>query len=568
MIDKEDLLKQDRQTYEEIFRDNSYAIDDSDINAKNVLDIGANIGLFASYCFDKGAKKVVSVEAHPAIFGELLHNVTKLDTVYPLNFAVMDRDNDTVKIENKSVASTVGNVGEDISTITVKTLLNNFEPDDNDITLKIDIEGSEYDVILNMEQEVASRFSTLFIEIHAEVHNKYKGFGIIKDKLKGLGFTEVNNCPMVLFDDWDANGNRINERPLNVEVLKYKRSDLVNTVVEPKAIVECTGKPTVLCSISTKDRYYSTLPLVIQAIITQTHKPDKLNIYDDGEHKDLRTIPTYNYLFNALEENGIAWEVIFGNKQGQHYNHQHANSQDFTYIWRCDDDTIPNPDVLERLLTHMTPEVGAVAGAVLMPNDKNVISDYAIKLEDVFDKPNAQWTKGNGIIEVEHLYSSFLYRPKIVNYELSLSSVAHREETIFSHRMFKKGYKLLVDQSIVTYHYRNPEGGIRTASEELFKHDDNLFRGILKGEFGYYVIALDCGLGDHYAFKNILSELKAKYKKLIIACCYPEAFHDEPAIKLLPLSAVKDFDTENVYKWMITTNWGGQLVDAFRKVYL
>jgi hypothetical protein len=42
-------------------------------------------------------------------------------------------------------------------------------------------------------------------------------------------------------------------------------------------------KNKILCSISTKGRYHTFLPLAIQSVISQTRKPDLLIIYDDND---------------------------------------------------------------------------------------------------------------------------------------------------------------------------------------------------------------------------------------------------------------------------------------------
>lgn len=327
----------------------------------------------------------------------------------------------------------------------------------------------------------------------------------------------------------------------------------------------------VLCCIPTKGRYFTTLPLVIQSVISQTVKPDKLILYDDGEHKDLRQVPIYQYIFKALDDAKIKWGVTFIHGRGQHFGHQLANTSKFELIWRLDDDTIAMPDVLEKLLEHMKDEkVGAVAGAVIMPGGEIFTDEYATTLIDVNRRPNIQWAKGKEVVEVEHLYSSFLYRSNIVDYNLELSSVAHREETIFSHRLFKAGYKLLVDRSAVTYHYRNPEGGIRTETDTaLWEHDEEIFRKELE-KWGYKFIALSHGLGDHLAFVNILPRLMKKCEKLVLFCVYGEVFDGIDNIIIRPLAEAGTFGCKEIstYEWMTRYNWKRSIVEAYEKIYL
>jgi GT2 family glycosyltransferase len=322
-------------------------------------------------------------------------------------------------------------------------------------------------------------------------------------------------------------------------------------------------KPRVLCSIATKDRY-DILSSCLMSVALQTVPPDMVTIFDDGEQKDLREAPIYKHIFKLFDLKGIKWSVAFTPKKGQHYAHSLANNSDYDFVWRLDDDEIATPEVLEKLLGLMKEDVGAAAGAVFEPG--NFILGGSGKLEDLFHKPNLQWAPNQGSQEVEHLYSSFLYRPRIAKYNMELSPVAHREETLFSHQLYQKGYKLIVDTSIKTYHFRQETGGIRSHTSEFFyEHDNKIFLKQME-EWGYKVINLDLGLGDHFIFLTLLPDLVKKYKHLIIGCCYPEVFK-EYDILVLPVAITQKITPEHVYKWMIDHNWKKPILGAFKELY-
>jgi hypothetical protein len=85
------------------------------------------------------------------------------------------------------------------------------------------------------------------------------------------------------------------------------------------------------------------------------------------------------------------------------------------------------------------------------------------------------------------------------------------------------------------------------------------------------VCVLDCGIGDHYAFKNILPELRKKYKKITLAVCFPDVFFDEPDVELISIAVAKNLmniDPYNIYIRMDEWKWNKGLTDAFRKLYL
>ena len=319
----------------------------------------------------------------------------------------------------------------------------------------------------------------------------------------------------------------------------------------------------VLVSISTKDRY-EILPLCIHSVAMQTRKPDKIVILDDGEQKDMREHPIYKPMFKMLHQKGIEWEVIFGGRRGQHHNHQIANHMGYEFVWRIDDDEIAEPDVLEKLMSHFTPEVGAVGGAVFEPG--NIQPGGTGRLSDVYSGPNLQWAPGRDVVEVEHLYSSFVYRAGLLQYDLDLSPVAHREETLFSHKLFRMGYRLIVDTSARTYHYRQETGGIRSHQNEFFyDHDEAIFARHME-RWGVKLINLDVGLGDCFAFLNILPELKKKYQEIIIGTAYPEVFNGQ-GVRLIPVADSRRWCKDNVYQFMQAHEWKKSIVEAFEAMY-
>jgi len=307
----------------------------------------------------------------------------------------------------------------------------------------------------------------------------------------------------------------------------------------------------------------TTLPLTLQSIITQTRVPNELIILDDtNEPKDLRTIPIYKYLFELLDEKKINWKVIFGKKRGQHFNHQTAQEMAKDLVWRLDDDVIAEPNCLEELLKQFKEGVGGVGGTVLLPGTGFKEVDTSINTT----YENQQWYKFKEIKEAEHLYSSFLYKANVVDYELSLSPTASREETILTHNIYRKGLKLILTPTAVCWHLRNPEGGIRGYSEENKYRDERIFEEIKREWNGELIVMLNNGIGDHIVFKSILPKLKKKYKKIKIACCY-QLFPEEETMSIAEGLKYVNPDRFNIYKWMIDHNWKTEMKEAMERMY-
>ncbi len=318
----------------------------------------------------------------------------------------------------------------------------------------------------------------------------------------------------------------------------------------------------VLCSISTRGRYDTTLAMAIQSVICQTKKPDKLVIFDDNdEPKDLREFQHYNYLFQMLSEKKIEWQVIFGQKKGQHYNHQIANTMGYDFVWRLDDDTVAEPNVLEQLCSHITSNLGAVGGAILTPPNFFDTTNITGKIEDINIEPNIQWNRIKEKKSIDHLHCSFLYRAGIVDYNLSLSRVAHREETLFTYQLKQKGYDILVVPNAITWHLKNSKGGIRSETQETFYTDDEkLFKNYVSVKDAT-VVVLDSGMGDHVVFKHVLPHIKNP----LVFSCYPEIIPGRSIGEAIALFG--DINQYNIYRKMDEWNWKDSLENAYRKLY-
>lgn len=319
----------------------------------------------------------------------------------------------------------------------------------------------------------------------------------------------------------------------------------------------------ILCSISTKGRYDTTLSLALMSVLNQTLLPDKLVVFDDNDEPiDVREIQHYWYILNMLDLKGVKWEWLFAQKKGQHYNHQLANNMGYKWVWRLDDDTVAENNVLENLYKNTDDSIGAVGGAVLTPPHVNPVPATG-KIENIYNEPNIQWGYITKKQEVDHLHCSFLYRAGIVDYNLALSKIAHREETLFTYELQNKGYKNILIPDTITWHLKNSKGGIRNVNKELFDHDENIFQNkinLIKED--KTIVVLDCGMGDHIVFKSMMHEIKNP----VIFTCYPDIVPGRSIGEAIQMFG--DIGQYNIYGKMDQWNWKGQLVDAFRKMYV
>lgn len=299
--------------------------------------------------------------------------------------------------------------------------------------------------------------------------------------------------------------------------------------------------------------------MAIQSVLMQTVKPNHLVIFDDNdEPEDLREIPVYRHLFNIMAEIGLSWEVIYGQRKGQHFNHQIANMMGYDYVWRVDDDTIAESNVLENLSKYIDENLGAVGGSILTPPFMKGLQSTG-KIEDIFEQ-SIQWDYIHEVKNVDHLHCSFLYKAGVYDYNLSLSRAAFREETLFTYGIKQKGYNILVVPDTVTWHLKNPAGGVRQEVKEMFDKDDAIFRNYVNLK-GHTIVVLDCGMGDHIVFKRLLEDIKNP----VIFSCYPEIIPGRSIQEAKDLFG--DIDSYNIYKKMYDWKWTDSLENAFRKLY-
>lgn len=358
-------------------------------------------------------------------------------------------------------------------------------------------------------------------------------------------------------------------------------------VVAPSKIDISPGQVT--CVVPTKNRYFSTLPLTLTAIANQTQPPNKLVIYDDSDEQlDLREDPTYKHVFGHLEQKGISYYWVWSGRQGQVVSHQQSlNDATTEFIWRVDDDNVPDPKVLYKLYHAINDDddIGAVGGCVWFPDRWVAPKPWYAKssFKSKLEFQTMQWYRHerSDPVPVDHLYSTFLYRVeagrKGGGYPVHLSVVGHREETIFSHRIKRAGYRLLVVPSAVTWHYHAANGGIRSYSDgSLWRQDEEKYQQIIANEWEYNIpdgniLPLKTGIGDHYIVKKHIMGILEKYKhELVLAPAYPDVFADVP-IDMISIpeaeSLIGNLDKYNPYRWCIDNKFAGNMYDAIWSMY-
>lgn len=221
------LIEQHNEIYGEVVTGNCYNVSYSLLANRPVIDIGANIGAFSLLAAHHGASKVLAVEPVGQTYNHLLNNITQsgLSSIVPIQKIITDVDGQTFKmsINENSGHNSMYNVAEnyeEVVTTTLQSLLDQVEG--NDIFLKLDCEGAEYDILLNATNEQMSRVTDIVVEIHAELHPKYKGFQLIFDKLTEFKFKRIDEKQIYVWY-YDQNGNVTNVTPIPYKIEIWRK---------------------------------------------------------------------------------------------------------------------------------------------------------------------------------------------------------------------------------------------------------------------------------------------------------------------------------------------------------
>ena len=210
------LNEQDPEMYREVIEANQYHLTPEKVKDRVVIDFGANIGSFSLYAALLGAKQVISVEPISALYDTFLKNIRRLGltNITTLKNIVAEEGNKflPVSLNSNTGANSMYNVSdkyEVVETITFAEIMNRIQG--HDILMKLDCEGGEYDVLLNAKPEHLTRISEIMMEIHTDLHTKYKGKEIIMKRLEDSGFHLIDNS-QIYYWDFDPNGNPVNYR--------------------------------------------------------------------------------------------------------------------------------------------------------------------------------------------------------------------------------------------------------------------------------------------------------------------------------------------------------------------
>jgi FkbM family methyltransferase len=194
----------DYKVINETWEENVYRIHDGDFNESKIfVDVGANIGSVSLFVdnFNKNRKddnkiKVFAIEPEPNNLALLKENVVSnfAEQVTIINNAIWHEEK-IVSISNKGGNSNILNLQNEeksmVSAITIEKLFFLYNIEEVDV-MKIDIEGAEFDLIVNTPSEILSKIKKLVLEFDKSFDGS---FGMMIEKLAKQFGLEILGSP-------------------------------------------------------------------------------------------------------------------------------------------------------------------------------------------------------------------------------------------------------------------------------------------------------------------------------------------------------------------------------------
>lgn len=167
-----------------------------------VVDVGANVGVFSLFAARK-ARVVYALEPSSRNFALLCANTASAENIVPLNMACAAQDGEAsldVSSNPVSFSLSVGGASKHHETVGVISLASLFERYKIDFCdfLKLDCEGSEFDIILDSEPALIRRAKRIVMEYHDHHSTRHTHHDLLQ-ALRQLGFDAVSYNPAGTF---------------------------------------------------------------------------------------------------------------------------------------------------------------------------------------------------------------------------------------------------------------------------------------------------------------------------------------------------------------------------------
>lgn len=211
------------ELFKEVIATNTYKLEPAHVINRSVIDVGANLGMFSIMCAALGAPQVWACEPVSSTHDMLMQHTQRAqlqDRIHTVRAAITGAVQGPVMMgmhadSGKNSLYDVGTHAEMVPTRTLAQLVSECTQDQ--ILLKMDCEGAEYDILLDSHASTFDRIHTIMMETHGDMHPTHKGLPVLHDRLTQLGFKQLDYQPYGIW--WyDASGTPVRWEPLNMSI--------------------------------------------------------------------------------------------------------------------------------------------------------------------------------------------------------------------------------------------------------------------------------------------------------------------------------------------------------------
>ena len=180
---------------QDVWHNNSYQIHVPHMHNKEVIDIGAGVGVFTLAAAALGAYRVWAYEPTWSSYNQLEQNVSHmaLNHKVVLNKLIVQgapSDPQVLSVHDRHGQNSIYRThtqSEIVPTISFADIM--AQTYSHDVIVKINCEGSEFDIILDSDAHTWRRVSVIHLRITEQLHVTHKLRAPIHEKLISMGFT-------------------------------------------------------------------------------------------------------------------------------------------------------------------------------------------------------------------------------------------------------------------------------------------------------------------------------------------------------------------------------------------
>jgi FkbM family methyltransferase len=187
----DELRKQNPVMYQEFFERNCLGVLPKHVEGRRIVDVGANYGFFGLQARSLGSLSVLAIEPDEHNFSVLTRNSVGRD-ITPMRCAVMQHGVRRIRlIDSRGISKSLPDAGGSVEARTLHEVLAWMPPEDDDMVLKIDVEGGEYDILLGASGRDLRRFAYVFVDTHQVPHlenRQGRTAAFLEEYLGMLGF--------------------------------------------------------------------------------------------------------------------------------------------------------------------------------------------------------------------------------------------------------------------------------------------------------------------------------------------------------------------------------------------